>query len=106
MREPVSEFILVGPQPRGALTCIDLTHGDVAASGVPRISASANKGHLYVKLNKATKHTDKDSFGKSDPFIEMWLESHYKQRSKDTKGVNPVFNETFCSYVRPCQDKL
>ncbi|KAG0016565.1 hypothetical protein BGZ82_001018 [Podila clonocystis] len=86
--------------------CIDLAHGDVSASGHPSISASANKGQLYVKLNRATKLTDKDTFGKSDPFIEMWLESHYKQRSKDTKGLNPIFNETFCFYVRPGQDKL
>lgn len=36
----------------------------------------------------------------------MWLDKTYKQRSKDTKGLNPVFNETFCLYVRPGQDKL
>ncbi|KAI9232800.1 MAG: C2 domain-containing protein, partial [Podila humilis] len=64
------------------------------------------KGQLYVKLNRATKLTDKDLFGKSDPFIEMWLEKAYKQRSKDTKGLNPIFDQTFCFYVRPGQNKL
>ncbi|KAG0341742.1 hypothetical protein BG000_008166 [Podila horticola] len=68
--------------------------------------AAQKKGQLYVKLNRATNLTNKDLIGKSDPFIEMWLESHYKQRSKDTKGLNPTFDETFCFYVRPGQNKL
>lgn len=72
----------------------------------PAIAASKRKGNLYIKLNHATKLTDKDWFGKSDPFIEMWLDKSYKQRSKDTKGQNPVFNQTFCFYVRPGQDTL
>lgn len=72
----------------------------------PAIAASKRKGNLYIKLNYATKLTDKDWFGKSDPFIEMWLDKSYKQRSKDTKGQNPVFNQTFCFYVRPGQDTL
>ncbi|KAF9314989.1 hypothetical protein BG003_003627 [Podila horticola] len=28
----------------------------------------------------------------------MWLDKSYKQRSKDTKGLNLVFNETICFY--------
>ncbi|KAG0043395.1 hypothetical protein BGZ83_011466 [Gryganskiella cystojenkinii] len=67
---------------------------------------ASKKGQLYVKLNSASKLTDKDLFGKSDPFIEMWLEKSYKHRSKDNKGLNPVYNETFCFYVRPGQNKL
>ncbi|GJJ72987.1 hypothetical protein EMPS_05345 [Entomortierella parvispora] len=67
---------------------------------------ASKKGQLYVKLNSASKLTDKDLFGKSDPFIEMWLEKAYKHRSKDTKGLNPIFNETFCFYVRSGQNKL
>ncbi|KAF8935468.1 hypothetical protein BGZ52_010702 [Haplosporangium bisporale] len=77
----------------------------VAADGTITIQAT-KKGQLYVKLNRATKLTDKDLFGKSDPFIEMWLEKAYKQRSKDTKGLNPIFDQTFCFYVRPGQNKL
>ncbi|KAG0026781.1 hypothetical protein BGZ81_006089 [Podila clonocystis] len=75
------------------------------ASDVISIMA-AKKGQLYVKLNHATNLRNKDWFGKSDPFIEMWLEKAYKQRSKDTKGLSPVFNETFCFYLRPGQNKL
>ena len=67
---------------------------------------ASKKGQLYVKLNKATKLTNKDLFGKSDPFIEVWLEKAYKQRSKDNKGLNPTYNQTFCFYVRPGQNKL
>ncbi|KAG0348387.1 hypothetical protein BG005_011556 [Podila minutissima] len=67
---------------------------------------AANKGTLYVKLNHATNLRDKDWLGKSDPFVEMWLDKSYKQRSKDTKGLNPVFNQTFCFYVRAGQNKL
>jgi len=82
--------------------CIDTE----TTSTNPAIAASKRKGNLYIKLNHATKLTDKDWFGRSDPFIEMWLDKSYKQRSKDTKGQNPVFNETFCFYVRPGQDIL
>ncbi|KAF9904806.1 hypothetical protein EC991_002310 [Linnemannia zychae] len=77
----------------------------VDAEGLISIYA-AKKGQLYVKLNRATKLRDKDWFGKSDPFVEMWLEKDYKQRSKDTKGLSPVFDQTFCFYVRPGQNKL
>ncbi|KAF9085533.1 hypothetical protein BGX23_009583 [Mortierella sp. AD031] len=52
-------------------------------------------------LNSAPNLTDKDLFGNPGPFIEMWLDKNYKQRSKDAKGLNPVYNETFCFYVRP-----
>ncbi|CAO3563982.1 unnamed protein product [Mortierella alpina] len=72
----------------------------------PVHAMASKKGQLYVKLNRATNLTDKDFIGKSDPFVEMWLEKGYKQRSKDTKGLNPVFNETFCFYVRAGQNKL
>ncbi|KAG9324719.1 hypothetical protein KVV02_002497 [Mortierella alpina] len=83
--------------------CVDL---DSETPSDPKVARSNNKGSLYVKLNSASNLRDKDLFGKSDPYIEMWLESKYKSRSKDTKGLNPVFNETFCFYVRPGQDKL
>ncbi|GJJ70106.1 hypothetical protein EMPS_02455 [Entomortierella parvispora] len=83
--------------------CLDLTQDHPHD---PTIAASKRKGNLFIKLNKATNLSDKDLFGSSDPFIEMWLDKNYKQRSKDTKGTNPVFNETFCFYVLPGQDKL
>ncbi|KAG0210242.1 hypothetical protein BGX33_005023 [Mortierella sp. NVP41] len=69
--------------------------------GTPSTQASLRKGQLNVKLNSAPNLTDKDLFGNPGPFIEMWLDKNYKQRSKDAKGLNPVYNETFCFYVRP-----
>ncbi|KAF9335421.1 hypothetical protein BG006_000132 [Podila minutissima] len=103
MREPVFGWLV---DQSSTQRCIDLPHGNVSAFDVPRTSASANKGQLYVKLNKVTKLNNKYTFGKSNLFIEMWLESHYKQRSKDAKGLYPIFNETFCFYVHPGQDTL
>ncbi|KAF9210960.1 hypothetical protein BGZ59_008718 [Podila verticillata] len=44
--------------------CIDTE----TTSTDPTIAASKSKGNLYIKLNHATKLTDKDWFGKSDPF--------------------------------------
>ncbi|KAG0310682.1 hypothetical protein BGZ97_012406 [Linnemannia gamsii] len=84
--------------PGGAANCID------HASSTP----NTENPSIAASLRRAPKIylTDKDLFGKSDPFIEMWLEKAYKQRSKDSKGLNPVFNQTFCFYVRPGQDKL
>ncbi|KAG0205448.1 hypothetical protein BGX28_002978 [Mortierella sp. GBA30] len=94
---------LVASAKVSAESCIDLDTKDPV---VPSIVASKNKGNLYVRLNRATNLRNKAWFGKSDPFIEMWLDKTYKSRSKDTKGLSPVFNETFCFYVRPGQDKL
>ncbi|KAK3812286.1 MAG: C2 domain-containing protein [Benniella sp.] len=67
---------------------------------------TSKKGQLYVKLNHASNLRDKDWVGQSEPYVEMWLEKAYKQRSKDNKGLNPVYDETFCFYVRPGQNKL
>jgi hypothetical protein len=93
-------FVLIGL----AETCIDLE--DVNPVD-PTIQRSRHKGQLYVKLNHATNLRDKDWFTKSDPYVEMWLEKAYKRRSKDVaKNLNPIYNETFCFYVRPGQDKL
>ncbi|KAG0244004.1 hypothetical protein BGX31_009960 [Mortierella sp. GBA43] len=77
----------------------------VNAEDLIHIMAS-KKGQLYVKLNYATNLRDKDWVGRNDPYIEMWLDKSYKQRSKDNKGTNPVYDETFCFYVRPGQSKL
>ncbi|KAF9904807.1 hypothetical protein EC991_002311 [Linnemannia zychae] len=90
----------------GSPSCIPLSTSSSNTNDNPSAAASLRKGQLYVKLNNAKRLADKDWFGKSDPFVEMWLEKDYKQRSKDAKGLNPVYNQTFCFYVRPGQDKL
>lgn len=90
-----------------ASIAVEKTHPEakVNAEGLISIFAS-KKGQLYVKPNRATNLRNKDWFGKSDPYVEMWLEKSYKQRSKDIKGQSPVFDETFCFYLRPGQNKL
>ncbi|KAG0026780.1 hypothetical protein BGZ81_006088, partial [Podila clonocystis] len=95
-------LLAVGSSTASAEHCIDTETG----STDPTIAASKRQGNLYIKLNHATKLTSRDWIGKTDPFVEMWLDKSYKQRSKDTKGLNPVFNEAFCFYVRPGQDTL
>ncbi|KAG0370539.1 hypothetical protein BGX24_002008 [Mortierella sp. AD032] len=89
----------------GRPSCLHLS-SETTNNEDPSTAASLRKGQLYVKLNSAKNLSNKDWFGKSDPFVEMWLEKDYKQRSKDAKGQNPVYNQTFCFYVRAGQDKL
>ncbi|KAK3842287.1 MAG: C2 domain-containing protein [Linnemannia gamsii] len=82
-----------------------IAEDSVVAEGAINIAA-AKAGQLYVRLNSASGLRDKDLVGKSDPYFELWLEKAYKSRSKDNKGLNPVYDETFCFYVRPGQNKL
>ncbi|KAG0213296.1 hypothetical protein BGX33_003046 [Mortierella sp. NVP41] len=57
----------------------------------PVVAFAAKAGQLYVRLNSASGLRDKDLFGKSDPF---------------PRCLNPVYDQTFCFYVRPGQNKL
>ncbi|KAF9584287.1 hypothetical protein BGW38_006967 [Lunasporangiospora selenospora] len=99
--------VLVAPVAAFAATVVpEQVKAEVETAGSGIHMMASKKGQLYVKLNYATNLRDKDWFSRSDPFVEMWLEKAYKQRSKDTKGSNPVFGETFCFYVRPGQNKL
>ncbi|KAF7730152.1 Extended synaptotagmin-1 [Apophysomyces ossiformis] len=59
-------------------------------------SHSAPRGTLTVQLLEARKLHDEDTVGKSDPFVELWLNEHYKQRSEVVKSSDaPVWNQTF-----------
>ncbi|KAG0317789.1 hypothetical protein BGZ97_004862 [Linnemannia gamsii] len=90
-----------------AEACVDLESSPSFESIEPTIAAPSATGNLYVKLNSASNLRDKDWLGKSDPFVEMWLDKSYKARSKDVKSnLNPVYNQTFCFYVRPRQSTL
>ncbi|KAG9287576.1 hypothetical protein G9A89_019637 [Geosiphon pyriformis] len=54
------------------------------------------KGELRVCVVEARELTDKDIVGKSDPYVELWIDEKYKQRTttKDNT-LNPIWNETF-----------
>jgi Ca2+-dependent lipid-binding protein len=59
-------------------------------------SVSAPQGVLSVTVVEARNLHKEDLGGHNDPFVELWLDEDYKQRSgtqKDTEA--PVFNETF-----------
>ncbi|KAG0260344.1 hypothetical protein BG011_001945 [Mortierella polycephala] len=79
---------------------------EVNVESVPIHAMAGKSGQLYVKLNHATNLRNKDFVGRSDVFVEMWLEKSYRQRSKEVKGPNPVFDETFLFTVRSGQNKL
>ncbi|ORX62079.1 hypothetical protein DM01DRAFT_1315413 [Hesseltinella vesiculosa] len=54
------------------------------------------EGTLQVTVVEARKLKDEDLIGKNDPYVELWLDSKYKQRTKTLNGTNdPVFNQTF-----------
>ncbi|KAF9909067.1 hypothetical protein EC991_009128 [Linnemannia zychae] len=88
-----------------AAMAASIAEESVTAEGIINIAA-AKAGQLYVRLNSASGLRDKDLLGKSDPYFEVWLDKDYKARTKDNKGLNPVYDQTFCFYVRPGQNKL
>ncbi|KAI9499620.1 C2 domain-containing protein [Zychaea mexicana] len=53
-------------------------------------------GTLTVELREAKDLSSEDWFGKNDPYVELWLDDDYKQRSSEVSNSNnPVWNETF-----------
>uniref|UniRef100_A0A1D1XZC8 Synaptotagmin-9 n=1 Tax=Anthurium amnicola TaxID=1678845 RepID=A0A1D1XZC8_9ARAE len=54
------------------------------------------KGPLKVTVVEAKGLKDEDVIGKSDPYIELWLDKNYKQKTTTKSNtVNPKYNETF-----------
>ncbi|KAG2225520.1 hypothetical protein INT45_010347 [Circinella minor] len=59
-------------------------------------NTSTPSGILTVTLCEGKGLKDKDLIGKNDPYVELWLDDNYKQRSSNISGTNnPVWNETF-----------
>ncbi|KAI7858362.1 C2 domain-containing protein [Circinella umbellata] len=53
-------------------------------------------GVLQVTLHEGKDLKNQDFLGKNDPYVELWLDDDYKQRSSEIKNNNnPVWNETF-----------
>ncbi|CAG8450097.1 11717_t:CDS:2 [Racocetra fulgida] len=49
---------------------------------------------LYLRMMAMQIH--EDIIGKSDPYIELWLDKNYKQKTTTKNNtVNPTYNETF-----------
>ncbi|SAM08432.1 hypothetical protein [Absidia glauca] len=54
------------------------------------------EGILHVTIVEARKLKGEDLIGKNDPYVEFWIDSKYKQRTKELSNTNnPVFNQTF-----------
>lgn len=59
-------------------------------------SHSAPRGVLTVNLIEARNLHKEDLGGHNDPYVELWLDEDYKQRSEVVKNTeNPVWNQTF-----------
>ncbi|KAI9484588.1 C2 domain-containing protein [Zychaea mexicana] len=59
-------------------------------------SSSSSGGVLTVTVCEGKDLKDQDAVGKNDPYVEMWLDEDYKQRSSTINNTNnPVWNETF-----------
>ncbi|KAI8379779.1 C2 domain-containing protein [Radiomyces spectabilis] len=59
-------------------------------------SHSSPEGTLSVTIIEARKLHGEDLIGKNDPYVELWLDEKYKQRTKELSNTNdPVWNQTF-----------
>ncbi|KAI9311631.1 C2 domain-containing protein [Dichotomocladium elegans] len=55
-----------------------------------------SEGVLSVTIYEGKDLKDKDTLGNNDPFIEIWVDEDYKQRTSEARNTNnPVWNETF-----------
>ncbi|CAO3678627.1 hypothetical protein G6F70_007197 [Rhizopus microsporus] len=63
-------------------------------------------GTLVVTVIEARKLKNKDLIGKNDPYVELWLDDKYKQRTAVIKNNNnPVWNQTFTFPMEEGGDK-
>ncbi|KAI7898187.1 C2 domain-containing protein [Cokeromyces recurvatus] len=53
-------------------------------------------GTLNVTIIEARKLHGEDLIGKNDPYVELWVDDDYKQRTTTISNTNdPVWNQTF-----------
>ncbi|KAG9299503.1 hypothetical protein G9A89_020674 [Geosiphon pyriformis] len=51
-------------------------------------------GELSVNVVEARSLSNKDVLSKSDPYVELWIDEKYKNRTKTIdNSLNPVWNE-------------
>ncbi|KAG9306059.1 hypothetical protein G9A89_020254 [Geosiphon pyriformis] len=54
------------------------------------------KGEITVHVEEARNLKDEDVAGKSDPYVELWIEKGYKQKtSTKTNTITPKWDEKF-----------
>ncbi|CAG8484703.1 8703_t:CDS:2 [Ambispora leptoticha] len=65
------------------------------------------KGELKVIVVEAKNLKDKDVVGKSDPYVELWIEKGYKQKTTVKDGtLNPKWEEDFKFNIQEGQHTL
>ena len=53
-------------------------------------------GLLQVTIDEARNLKDKDIVGKDNTYVEVYLDKHYKQRTRTIRNTNnPNWNEVF-----------
>ncbi|KAI8974899.1 C2 domain-containing protein [Pilobolus umbonatus] len=53
-------------------------------------------GTLHVTVIEAKELHGEDFVGKNDPYIELWIDDDYKQKTSVCENTNnPVWNQTF-----------
>ncbi|CAF1482468.1 unnamed protein product [Adineta ricciae] len=64
-------------------------------------------GTLEVIIVEGRRLKDKDTVGQSDPYVEIYIEKGYKQRTTTLSNTNdPVWNERFVFNVHPNDDTI
>ncbi|KAI9489441.1 C2 domain-containing protein [Zychaea mexicana] len=59
-------------------------------------SRSNPKGVLTVQVLEAKNLKNEDTIGHNDPYVELWLDEEYKQKTSVQKNADePAWNETF-----------
>ena len=60
-----------------------------------------SEGTLQVTVVEARNLKDEDTIGKNDPYVELYFDDDYKQRTSTQKDTNaPTWNETLTLSVR------
>ena len=64
-------------------------------------------GTLEVIIAEGRRLKDKDAVGQSDPFVEIYTQKKYKQRTTTISNTSdPVWNERFTFNIQPADDTI